>query len=145
MKHRWNIVFGVVAAVLGYAVVAWDLKKPLPQPRDEEAFELPVPMQEMAVDAGANLPGARGVGIGRLPSPGPNQITDAAKCIPPAKFRDGGCWIAVADEKPPCDPPAGRQRNLWPDGERCWFPVARAAPTPTSGEAHAGSVAAPGK
>lgn len=78
---------------------------------------------------------------GTLPSPGPNQIKVAEKCEPPAKFRRGGCWVAISDEKPPCDPPPGRPRRLWPDEDRCWFPVAEAKPPPTSGGSYPATIA----
>lgn len=141
MNHGGNAL-GVAAALVVASLGLWLVPKKAQPP--EAPLEAPVPMQEWTADAGVLvLPAIRVVILG-LPKPGPNQITKLEKCRPPAKFRDGGCWLAIADEVPPCDPPPGQPRNLWAEDKRCWFPVAEAKPPPTSGEPRRpGGVAGP--
>lgn len=104
--------------------------------------------------APANSPGwttdsARGgdvlvaVAPGKLPSPARGQL-EAEKCEEPAQVLDGGCWLAVANQSPPCDPPPGKPRKMWPKNGQCWMPVFKAAVTPTSSDPRGGvSVADP--
>jgi hypothetical protein len=141
MKHRWNLVFGALAALL----FGWALSLDRPRPAQAEvALEAPVPLQEWTADAGVIVLPTMKVVIGKLPSPGPNQIKESRKCEAPAQFKEGGCWLPIAGEQPPCDPAAGRQRKLWPDKGMCWFPVAEARPPPTTGEPRRhGGVAGP--
>jgi hypothetical protein len=79
------------------------------------------------------------VAPGKLPSPGRGQL-EPEKCEEPAQVLDGGCWLAVANQQPPCDPPAGKPRKMWPKNGQCWMPVFKAATTPTSSEPRGGRV-----
>lgn len=109
----------------------------LPQP----AVLPGVPSLSWTVDGSRYSPPTLAFLPGELPSPGPNQIKKPDACEPPAKFRRGGCWLIVGDEKPPCDPPPGKPRRLWPDDDRCWLPVAEARPPPTSGGSFPATIA----
>jgi len=127
---------GLIIATLGWFTlliggVFWPLPGRVPRP-PPMPLEAPVPLLETtpaAVDGGVI---ARMVLVG-LPPPASNQVQEGSKCEAPAKMRRGGCWVAVADELPPCDPPAGKQRRLWPEDGKCWLPVGTARTTPTSG------------
>lgn len=139
--NRVNLLLGLIAA--GWFTVALTFDpRPKPHPVPAEAIE-PAPSLEWTVDAGQSMATFSTIVLKKLPAPGANQITDPSKCQPPAKVVQGGCWLAVADEYPPCDPPHGKPRNLWPDNGKCWFPVAPARGAPTSGGGGVPGVANP--
>ena len=138
-RHRWNLILGLMAAGLGYAVVAWDLKRPPPpRPLDPPLLEAPVPMQEWTADAGAALPLTLGLATGSVPALAPGQ-KPAASCD--AELAEvpinGGCWMKT-DVPPPCP-----ERKLWEHEGACWRPIPRTAKAPTSGEPRSGNVAGP--
>lgn len=110
-------------------------------PHPIAAVSVGVPALGWTVDGSRYSPPLPAFIPGELPSPGPNQIKKPEECEPPAKFRRGGCWIPISDQEPPCDPPPGRQRRLWPDDDRCWLPVAHAQPVPTSGGSYPATIA----
>jgi hypothetical protein len=102
------------------------LPRPAPVPQ--------VPLQASSVGAVPQV--IASVMQGGLPPPGPNQKT-AEDCNPDHfEVHNGGCWLAT-EKKPPCP------RGQWEHEKRCWFPVAHAARTPTSGEPHRVPVAEP--
>lgn len=96
----------------------------------------PVPMQTASV-LGMPL-GAAAAALGGLPEPGPNQVRAGEEgCnLDDFEVHNGGCWLQTS-KTPPC--PA----TQWEHEKRCWFPVARAARVPTSGELRPRPVADP--
>lgn len=133
-----NIAVSLVAILAGGAIVS--LCEPGAKEAAQPPMEAPVPLQEgtPAADAGPVLKAV----LGKLPPPGPNQVKDAGKCRWPAQFLDGGCWMAVADEKPPCTSPDGTAR-AWPHDGRCWVRYLEAKPVPQSGDPRHRGVAEP--
>lgn len=119
-------VMGLAALVLVPAQLSEHLPVPAPVPQ--------VPLQASSVGTVPQVI-ASVVHTG-LPLPGPNQKT--AEDCNPAHFEvhNGGCWLETK-KAPPC--PKGQ----WEHERRCWFPVAHAARTPTSGEPHRVPVAEP--
>jgi hypothetical protein len=102
--------------------------QPLPVPTPQ------VPLQAASVGA---VPHAfASVVQGGLPPPGPNQKRAEDCDLEHFEVHSGGCWLETT-KKPPCP------RGQWEHERKCWFPVAHAARTPTSGEPHRVPVAEP--
>lgn len=141
MNHGPNKALIATGVFAGLAVL---LLVPTPNPRPPTPpptpLEVPVPLLEVTptADAGPMI----AMVLRNLPAPGPNQIKDPSKCHWPAKFVEGGCWLAVDGPKPPCVSPDGSTK-LWPHADRCWTPYAEAKPVPTSGELRPLGVAEP--
>jgi hypothetical protein len=108
------------------------VKVPRPVPPPPTPLEAPVPLLEATPTADAGAIAMR-VLPGKLPAAGQNQIRDPKKCPRPAKFIEGGCWMAVADEEPPCEKP-GEPKVMWAHAGRCWVPYAAARLPQQSGD-----------
>lgn len=111
----------------------------LPSQLQGPGLPVPVPVPQVPLQAasvGAVPHAFASLVQGGLPPPGPNQ--KRADDCNPAHFEvhSGGCWLETK-KVPPC--PKGQ----WEHERRCWFPVAEAARTPTSGEPHRVPVAEP--
>jgi hypothetical protein len=118
------VVLGLAALIL----VPAQLHGPVPAPAPQ------VPLQ--AVSVGAVPHAFASVVQGGLPPPGPNQKRAEDCDLEHFEVYSGGCWLQTA-KVPPC--PKGQLEHE----RRCWFPVAHAARTPTSGEPHRVPVAEP--
>lgn len=108
-----------------------------PPPRMPAPYALEAPPLDWTTD-GSNLAPQvlTGFYLGKLPKPDPRQRT--APCDREAEAEiNGVCWIALDAKPPKC--PKGR---AWSheDG-KCYAPVLRAAPVPSSGGALPVSVA----
>lgn len=126
VKHRWNLFFGALAALLfGWAI---SLDRPR-QTQAEPSFEAPVPLEEWTADAGVVRPAIIEAVKAKLPSPAPGQKL-AAQCD--AELGEvainGACWMRT-DVTPPCPP-----KKLWEHEKICWRPIPKTARAPQSGE-----------
>jgi hypothetical protein len=136
--HRHNIL--LVGAALALFVLVLS-ETPRPRSPPPTPLEAPVPLLETTPTTDAGAIAARFI-PGKLPPPASNQVKEVDKCPWPAKFLEGGCWMAVANEKPPCKAPDGR-KAAWAHEDQCWVPYAEAKPPRQSGEPRPRGVADP--
>jgi hypothetical protein len=130
--ERLNVV--VTRRMLGYGVllvlavlVPVGARTVFPPVLPPAPVPLPVPPLEWTTDGRTGPPSA----LAGLPAPGPNQKR-AGTCTDGVEEEiNGGCWLAT-DKEPPCPRARGGWVFFEHDG-KCWVPVARAAPVPTTG------------
>ena len=134
---RFRSLAGVRLIVPGAVVLGIGALVLVPAQLHSPGLPLPVPLPQVPLQAasvGAVPHVLASVTVGALPPPGPNQKR-ADDCNPEHfEVHSGGCWLETK-KAPPC--PKGQ----WEHERRCWFPVAEAARTPTSGEPRTGAVA----
>lgn len=144
LSLRWILMGGLMLVLVMQVVRYTRVAPPEPVPSVEAVPSLqPTTEVGWTTDGGTPLLMLNAVLSRKLPEPGQGQVNTATACKPPGRFVDGGCWIPVADEVPPCTPTNGEHRTMWPHDGKCWLPVPRTARGPTSGEPRPGSVADP--
>lgn len=136
-KNGPGWLLGIIAVGWMAVVLTFEPAPTTRRPPRTEVLE-PAPSLEWTTDAGNVMGFAWRSVPGKLPPPGPSQKR-AGQCETRAAqvAIEGGCWVETKT-RPPC--PMGFQ---WEHEGKCWLPVAKAAPVPTSGGGGAPGVAAP--